>query len=218
MSGREPGAGFKARAIAGAGGALLTSLLRTARWEVHGAERFQERVGLASVFVLWHGRLLPCSFYHRHRGLATLISQHRDGDYIAGVVEGWWGFHAIRGSSSRGGTSALREIVRTLRRGTPVAITPDGPRGPRQKMKIGPVLAAQLAGVPLIPVSAGASAAWWLGGWDRFLIPRPFSRIRLIYGEPLWVPRDADEAAITQAAEVLEERLDALTVEADAVG
>jgi lysophospholipid acyltransferase (LPLAT)-like uncharacterized protein len=206
---------LKARAVVGAGGALLTSLMRSTRWEVEGAERFEALTGKPCVYVLWHGRLLPCSYYHRTRGLATLISQHRDGDYIAGVVERWWGFHAIRGSSSRGGTSALREIVRTLRRGTAVAITPDGPRGPRQKMKTGPLLAAQLAGVPLMPVSAGSRSAWWLGGWDRFLIPKPFSRIRLLYGEPVTVPREAGEREVEAIAAHLEEELNQLTRRAD---
>jgi lysophospholipid acyltransferase (LPLAT)-like uncharacterized protein len=209
------GADIQARLIEGAGGALLTSLLRTARWEVLGSENFCSKEGEACVYVLWHGRLLPCSYYNRHRGLATLISQHRDGDHIAGVVERWWGFHAIRGSSSRGGSSALRQIVRTLRRGTSVAITPDGPRGPRQKMKTGPVIAAQLAGVPLVPVSAGTSTAWWVGGWDRFMIPRPFSRIRLIFGEPIEIGRDADDTEIERVTTLLEERLNSLTAAAD---
>jgi lysophospholipid acyltransferase (LPLAT)-like uncharacterized protein len=209
--------GLKARAISGVGGALLTSLLRTARWDILNGEGFRRGALDPCVYVLWHGRLLPCSYFHRGQGLATLISQHRDGDYIAGVVERWWGFHAIRGSSSRGGSGALREIVRTLRRGVSVAITPDGPRGPRQKMKHGPLIAAQLAGVPVVPVSAGTPTAWWLGGWDRFMIPRPFSRIRMLFGEPLSVPRDADAAEIERLAKLLEEQLDELTARVDGV-
>lgn len=209
---------LKSRAITTVGGAFLTAMLRTARWEIRGGENYIAAPDGTCVYVLWHGRLLPCSFYHRHHGLATLISQHRDGDHIAGVVERWWGFSAIRGSSSRGGTSAIREIVRTLRRGQSVAITPDGPRGPRQKMKPGPLIAAQLAGVPVIPVSAGASSGWWITGWDRFLIPKPFSRIRLIYGDPVSVPRDADELEIERLAAHLEERLNSLTVLADERG
>lgn len=207
----------KTRAIAGLGGAGLTGLLKTVRWEVTGREHYDAWWGARrpAIFALWHGRLLPCSFYHRGEELATLISQHRDGDYIAGVVESWWGFRAIRGSSTRGGTAALRGIVRTLKAGTALAITPDGPQGPRQRMKPGPVLAAQMAGVPIIPVSAGGGRAWWIGGWDRFMIPKPFTRLRLIYGEPLWVPRDADEAGIQRISANLEARLNQLTEEAD---
>lgn len=199
--------------MSGLGGGTLTALMKTVRWSISGREHYDEWWGARrpAVFVLWHGRLLPCSFYHRGEGLATLISQHQDGDYIAGIVEAWWGFDAIRGSSTRGGSAALRQIVRKLKSGTAVAITPDGPQGPRQKMKTGPLLAAQLAGVPIIPVSAGGGPAWWVGGWDRFLIPRPFSRIRLLYGEPVYVPRDSTAEELERQAMEVENRLNALT-------
>lgn len=206
----------KTRLAGGVGGAALTALMRTLRWDVSGRERYDATWGAGHpvIFVLWHGRLLPCSFYHRGQRLATLISQHRDGDYIARVVESWWGFHAIRGSSTRGGSAALRGIVRTLNRGTAVAITPDGPQGPRQTMKPGPLLAAQIAGVPIIPVSA-SGRGWWVGGWDRFLIPRPFTRIRLIYGEPMIVPREADAEEVSGLSDELEARLNDLTRRVD---
>jgi lysophospholipid acyltransferase (LPLAT)-like uncharacterized protein len=204
---------LRLRAVSGVGGGLLTGLMRSTRFEVVGGREYYDALwgaGRPVVFVLWHGRLLPCSYFHRHEGLATLISQHRDGDYIARVVEGW-GFETIRGSSSRGGSAALRRIVRTLRGGKAMAITPDGPRGPRQKMKPGSLLAAQLAGVPVVPVTAGTDRAWWLGGWDRFLVPKPFSRIRLVYGEPIEVPRGADEVELDRLAGEVEDRLNALT-------
>lgn len=206
-----------ARAVSRLGGAALTGLMRSLRWELSGLEHYHATWGARRpcVVALWHGRLLPCAYYHRHQQLATLISQHRDGDYIAGVVERW-GFEAVRGSSSRAGAAALLEIVRLLERGTAVAITPDGPRGPRQKMKSGPLRAAQKAGVPLLPVSAGASRAWWVGGWDRFLIPQPFARIRLGFAEPLHVPPEADEPQLLLLQQELEERLNALTASLDA--
>lgn len=204
-------------AISRLGGGALTALMRSTRGEYLDRRAWDEWGGAGKpvIYALWHGRLLPLSFYHRHRGLATLISRHRDGDYIAGVVERWWGFHAIRGSSSRGGASALREIVRTLRAGTAIAITPDGPRGPRQKMKLGPVLAAQMTGVPLVPATASAEHAWWVGGWDRFLVPRPFSRVRLEFGEPLFVPRDAPLDEVERLAAELEARLNEMTERLD---
>jgi hypothetical protein len=203
---------LKRWAITSLGGGLLTRLMATTRYDVRGQPFWDEwwGAGRPAIYVLWHGRLLPGSFYHRRKGLATLISQHRDGDYIADVVEGW-GFRAIRGSSSRGGSGALREIVRTLKGGTALAITPDGPRGPRQKMKSGPLVAAQLTGVPVIPVGIGSDQAWWVGGWDRFLIPKPFGRIRLEYGEPMFVPREATPAEVEGYTLALEERLNALT-------
>src|SRR5690606_15378423 len=104
-----------------------------------------------AVYVLWHGRLLSCAYYYRKWRLGTLITRNRDGDYIAGMIARW-GYTVLRGSSSRGGTTALRSIVRMLKAGQGVAVTPDGPRGPRQRMKLGPLQAAQMARVPIIPV------------------------------------------------------------------
>lgn len=203
---------LKTAAISGAGGALLNSLLASTRFEVAGAEHYASTwgVGKPVVFVLWHGRLLPCTYYHRQQKLATLISQHRDGEYITRIVERW-GFEVVRGSSSRGGAQALRQIVRTLRRGTAMAITPDGPRGPREVMKPGALIAAQMAGVPVIPVAAGTPRAWWFGGWDRFLVPKPFARIRMEYGEPFLIPREATEREIEEEfCPEVERRLGAL--------
>lgn len=196
---REPARRGAARRLAsGVGGRALDALLATCRWHRDGAEHFQalwER-GRPVIFVLWHGRLLPCTYRHRGQGLVTLISRHRDGDLIAGVVEGRWGYRAVRGSSSRGATHALRELLRAVRGGRSVAITPDGPRGPREQMKMGPVLLAQRTGAPLIPVASGADRAWWFGGWDRFLVPKPFARLRIRYGAPIEVPRTADADAL----------------------
>jgi len=198
-------------AIARVGGAFLDALLRTVRFEVHGCEHYERTWGEGRpvLFALWHGRLLPCSYYHRGEGLATLISQHRDGDYIAKIVEGW-GIEAIRGSSSRGGTAALRQMVRTLRHSA-IAVTPDGPRGPREQVKPGLIAAARLARVAIVPVSAGADRAWWFEGWDRFLVPKPFATIRLRYGAPIEVPVDADPESARLLTARVEEELNRLT-------
>lgn len=207
---------LQARLMSRFGGALLTALMATTRFERTGTDVYDAWLAprRPAVYVLWHGRLLPCSYFHRDHGLATLISQHRDGDYIAGVVERW-GFRIVRGSSSRGGAAALLQMVRLLREGVGLAITPDGPRGPRQKMKTGPLFAAQRAGVPLIPVTAGTDSAWWFGGWDRFLIPHPFARIRMVYGEPMFVPPEADAAEVERLALELEGRLNRMTEQVD---
>ncbi len=206
----------QARVISAVGGGLLTTLMRSTRFETRNDRVYEEwlRPQRAAMYLLWHGRLVPCSYHHRDHGLATLISLHRDGDYIAGVVEGW-GYQVLRGSSSRGGTGALRQMVRLLRAGTPIAVTPDGPRGPRQKMKLGPILAAQMAGVPVITVSAGTDRGWWFEGWDRFLIPKPFSRIRLTYADPVWVPRGLSESELSSFATTIEETLNRQTDEVD---
>lgn len=209
-------ADLKTRLIARAGGGLLSALLDTCRVSQKGTENFERfrREGKPVVFVLWHGRLLPCTYWNAHQRLVTLVSQHRDGEYIARIVERW-GYTAVRGSSSRRAAGALRELVRHVRAGRSLAVTPDGPRGPRAVMKPGALLAAQLSGAPVIPAAGGASRGWWFGSWDRFLVPKPFSQVRLAYGEPVWVPRDADEAALEEVSRDVQARLDALTALVD---
>ena len=204
-------------AITRGGGALLSGLLGSGRTELisgHDFERDFINAREPAIYVLWHGRLLPCSYRYGYAGMGTLISRNRDGDYITRVIE-QWGYTVVRGSSSRGGVAALREIVRMLRAGRSVALTPDGPRGPREKMKPGPILAAQLAGVPIIPVSGGASRGRFFGRWDRFLVPAPFAWMPVALGEPYRVARKSGEAELAAAAVTLEERLNRLTLLVD---
>lgn len=204
---------LKTLLIGRGGGALLTGLMRSTRSELIAGREVEEDIvasGIPAVYVLWHGRLLSSAYRYRKQGLATLISRNRDGDYIAGAIERW-GFTVVRGSSSRGGTSALRSIVRLLQSGQSVAVTPDGPRGPRQIMKPGPLLAAQIAGVPIIPVSAGASRGRYFGGWDRFLVPAPFAWTPVALGQPIRVPPDATAAELDRLSTAVEQSLNSLT-------
>ena len=167
------------------------------------------------IYTLWHGRLLPLTYLHRHQNIATLISQSSDGEYIARVVERW-GYTAMRGSSSRGGSGALREMVKVARTGRSLAITPDGPRGPRQRLKPGVLTLAQLTGQPMIPISASATRAWWVDArWDLFLVPRPLATVFVRYADPVYVPRDADQATIAEIGSRVENTLIRLTAETD---
>jgi lysophospholipid acyltransferase (LPLAT)-like uncharacterized protein len=158
--------------------------------------------GKPVIFVLWHGRLLPLGFVHRGQGVVGLASSSADGEYISRILR-HWGFGIVRGSSSSGGDTAFRELIREVRAGRSVAITPDGPRGPREQLKPGVLQLAQLTGVPLVPVAAAASRSWWFVSWDRFLVPQPFARLHVAYGNPVQVPRQtadlADVAARTEA-------------------
>jgi lysophospholipid acyltransferase (LPLAT)-like uncharacterized protein len=205
--------GLKSLLVATLGGPVISSLMRTTRGELIAGTEYDESIlsaGVPAIYVLWHGRLLPCSYYYRDRGLGTVISRNRDGDYITRLIERW-GYHVIRGSSSRGASAAQLAIVRALSEGHSVAITPDGPRGPRQRMKLGPLRAAQKAGVPIVPVSAGATAAWYFGRWDRFLVPRPFAWTPVALGVPLYLNPDLAGDDLEDQALVLEERLNQLT-------
>jgi lysophospholipid acyltransferase (LPLAT)-like uncharacterized protein len=204
------------RALASLGGAAIDALMGTTRIRTEGDEhylRFQ-RQGQPTIFTLWHGRLLPCTYHHRGEGVVTLISHHRDGEYITRVVRRW-GYTAVRGSTTRGGLDALRELIQHVRAGRSLAITPDGPKGPREKMKPGPVLIAQRTGAPIIPVVSGATRASYFGGWDRFMIPHPFAGLRISYGEPVFVPRRASESQIQDIMDDVERRLGELKARVD---
>jgi lysophospholipid acyltransferase (LPLAT)-like uncharacterized protein len=207
-------------AIGGFLGRLLANaLLATVRFRTENRERFDRFAdrGEPVLYALWHGRLLPLTYFHRGRGIAAMISRSADGEYIARLVSGW-AFHAVRGSTSRGGGEALREVARRIRAGQSVAITPDGPRGPRQRVQPGVVLAAQLTGAPIIPVIAGCSRAWWPGGWDRFCVPKPFSQVVVVYGEPRHVPRELEESDLRRHMEALEREMNELTEQVDGDG
>jgi lysophospholipid acyltransferase (LPLAT)-like uncharacterized protein len=201
------------RLVASVGGFVLDRLMQSTRIELIAGAEVEEAVVRArarAIYVLWHGRLLPCAYHYRNHGFGTMITRNRDGDYIAGTIERW-GFRVIRGSSSRGGSTALRAVVRTLRSGTSVALTPDGPRGPRQKMKLGPVHAARLSGVPIVPVAAGATSAWYFGRWDRFLVPKPFTWIPIALGTPIEISTESTAEEVATVAELVERRLNELT-------
>jgi len=177
-----------------AGGAVLDSLLHTVRLHVENARAYRERTeqGKPVIFTLWHGRLLPLAFVHRNQGVVALASRSADGEYIARILQ-HWGFGMVRGSSSSGGDTAFRQLIREVREGRSVAVTPDGPRGPRERLKPGVLQLAQLTGAPLIPAAAAASRAWWFESWDRVLVPKPFARLHVAYGDPVFVSRDSED-------------------------
>jgi lysophospholipid acyltransferase (LPLAT)-like uncharacterized protein len=201
-----------------AGQLTLDALLATCRWQERGVSRYDEhwRTNSGLILTCWHGRLLSLAYHYRGRGFVPIISKSGDGEYIARIVK-HWGYDPVRGSSSRGGTQALREIVKRGRKGKMLVFTPDGPRGPRNEVKPGILLAAQLTGMPIIPAAAAATSAWWFEGWDRFMVPKPFARVVVGFGEPVFVARDADEAALNVIAQQVKTSLDSLTAELDAL-
>lgn len=207
----------KIELVAALGSGVLGAMFATLDFRVHGAEHLQtcRDSGRPIVYTLWHGRLLPLTYHHRNQGVVALVSRSTDGSYIARTVERM-GFETARGSSSRGGTEALRDLVRLARSGRSLAITPDGPRGPRQKLKPGALIAAQLSGGMVLPVTAGASAGWYPGTWDRFLVPKPFARVRVVYGTPREIPRGIDDRELERHAQEIEEQLNHMTAEVDA--
>lgn len=183
MTERRGGWGVSVAAALGRIG--LSLLARTWRFRTRDPEGWQRlrAEGKAFVFVLWHGGLLPLTYWHRGRDIMVLISEHRDGELITRVVHAW-GYRTIRGSTTRGGGRALLEMIHALEAGAVVAVTPDGPRGPARQFQTGALVAAQRARVPIVPIAVRVDRAWHFTSWDVFLVPKPFARITIAWGDP----------------------------------
>lgn len=183
------------------GSGLVSALFLTTRLVVLGEEHYRKfrDAGQPVMFVVWHGHLLPVVHRHRREGIVVLVSEHEDGEYLTRVLERF-GFGAVRGSSTRGGTKGLKGLVRAARDGRDVGVTPDGPTGPRAEFKPGALAAAQLTGVPVIPIALRTTSGWRFRSWDGFLIPKPFATVTIEYLPPRHVPRDATRGDLDDMA------------------
>jgi lysophospholipid acyltransferase (LPLAT)-like uncharacterized protein len=173
--------------------------------------------GGPAIGAFWHSRLLMMpEVYKRVEGrkLSFLVSPHRDGQVVGKALQRF-GFHAILGSTTRKGFSALKRMVEANRNGFDIAIVPDGPRGPRCRVQAGVIELARLTGSPILPLTFNASRKWVFNTWDRFVFPHPFSRGVFIWGEPVYVDPEGDRAYIEGKRLLLERRLNELTEEAD---
>jgi len=194
------------------GAGLVRALCTSTRVERIGTQNYEEfrELGSPVLFVFWHGGLLPLVHYHRREGIAVLTSEHRDGEYITQIIKRH-GFRTVRGSFTRGGARGLRGLVRAAQSGYDIAITPDGPSGPKGVFKLGSLMAAQIAGLPVVPISVTASSSWRLGSWDRLIIPKAFSTIRLRYHSPRFVERSATRKDLAFMSMKIEDELNAST-------
>ncbi len=188
----------------------------TYRKEVVGGESERSLMtrGLNPIYALWHGRLFYMTFFYRWQGIFALVSPSTDGEIIARTVR-LFGIKTIRGSSYKSGSKAFRELIRVVRDKGRVFITVDGSRGPVFKVQKGILHLAKISNMPVLPVTYGAEKALVFKSWDRFIIPHPFTRVVVIYGEPVYVPRDSSEEEIEKKKVELEERLVEMTERAD---
>jgi lysophospholipid acyltransferase (LPLAT)-like uncharacterized protein len=202
-------------AIAGLGYPLLSALGRTYRWRVEGMSHLDaiHASGRQPVMAFWHGRILPATVYFRDRGIVVITSENFDGEWIARIIERF-GYGTARGSTTRGGRKAMLQLVRDMAAGKPAGFTVDGPRGPARVSQPGAVWLAKLTGNPVLPFHLEASTAWTMRSWDRTQVPKPFSTVTLVIGEPLEVAGDASAAALEAARAELDARLMALETRA----
>ena len=193
---------------------MLRMTLRIEHLNRDGIDRLWEQGGNAIVF-FWHGRLLAMPFsYKRNRG-KVLISRHRDGELIARVVK-YFGIGAVRGSYRKEGSiSSLRGMIKEIREGTDMAVTPDGPKGPRYQIKQGIVELARLSGRPIVLLTYSASRGKVFNSWGRFMLPYPFSKILFVWGDPVYVGKALDGDALEAKRLELEAGLVSLTETAD---
>lgn len=190
---------------------LIHVIGRTVRWEAVGEENLQavEDSGRPPIYTVWHNRIFLGTYYLRGRRIVVITSQSFDGEYIARFLTSF-GFGSVRGSSTRGGIGALVEMVRLAKRGIATAFTIDGPKGPRYVAKPGACLLARKTGSPILPVMAEADKYWTVGSWDKLQIPKPFTRARFYFGEPIEVASDAGDEELAEALAEVQKRLDEL--------
>ncbi len=174
---------------------LIKSLMLSCRCvHVEGQQEAEDAIKKAdgrAVYITWHQRMSYHFHYFGSRHVTMMISQSRDGEYAARVAK-WLGFKNVRGSSTRGGSQAMRRLIREIKRGETGGMLADGPLGPPRVAKIGSVIIAKETGAPMIPVLWGTDRCWVLNTWDRYLIPKPFAKIAIRYEKPIWVPAEAD--------------------------
>ena len=173
-----------------------------------GFEEANERtaMGESNIYAFWHGRMLMMPFAYRGENIYVLISLHSDGSLISKTIKGL-GLHSVRGSSYKRAVGALKEICRLIKQGNDIAFTPDGPRGPGESAQMGVIAAAKISGVPVFPVSYSTSWRKFLGTWDKFLVPLPFSLGVFMCGNAINVPRNADENLMEEKRKELENSL-----------
>jgi lysophospholipid acyltransferase (LPLAT)-like uncharacterized protein len=194
--------------IAGLGYPLVNVLGHTLRFRVEGLHHYDAIVasGHQPVMAFWHGRILPATFYFRRRGIVVITSENFDGEWIARIIERF-GYGTARGSTTRGGRRAMVQLVRAMRAGKPAGFTLDGPRGPAHIAQPGAVWLAHATGNPILPFHLEAARAWTLRSWDRTQIPKPFTNVALVVGEPIPVGADATDAQLESSRVILEQRL-----------
>lgn len=191
--------------------ALISLIGKTLRYETENWENFEKShaKGKIPIYIFWHNRIFAGTYFFRNRCIVVITSQSFDGEYIARFIKRF-GYGAVRGSSTRGGVAALVELIRVMRAGFPAAFSIDGPKGPKYVAKPGACLLAKKTQNPMMPFVVETRKYWEIKSWDRMQIPKPFSRVRVFIGEPIYVAKDANDGEIENKRLELQKSLDEL--------
>lgn len=214
-------------AAGGWAGWLLTHLVNVTvryRWQSDEPLRDLRLAGKPVILCFWHNQILSASWLFRGQGIVVMTSRHLDGEYIARVIRRL-GFGTARGSSTRGGVAALKELSRRVRGGEDAGFTVDGPKGPRYVAKPGPIQLARLTGAPILPFHVEVERCWEFRSWDRFRVPRPLTRGLVLFAPPFHVGDGEDpveglsllQGELDRLRAMAESRFDELYEESGAV-
>lgn len=196
----------------------ITAVCKTLRYQVTGEERVKElkKDGKPVILACWHGSLVPPMYYLRNRNIHVLSSTHRDSEYLAWILRKFgWGL--VKGSTKRGGTRALIEMIKKLKEGYDIAMTPDGPTGPAKKLKPGLLYLAKKTGIPIVPTGIGAYPCSYLKSWDSFMVPKFFAKTSIVFGDPFWVDSEITEEELENKTLQLEKVLNQLSDQAQEI-
>jgi lysophospholipid acyltransferase (LPLAT)-like uncharacterized protein len=195
---------------------LIKLIGGTIKWEVEGWKNWEAASTdqQLPIYTFWHNRVFLGTYFWRNRNIVVMTSQSFDGEYIARFIQRF-GYVAVRGSSTRGAIGAMVEMRRLMRAGQPAGFTIDGPKGPRYVAKMGAVLLAKKTGFPILPFTVNARKYWEVKSWDRFQVPVPFTRAKLIIAPPIWVDQHSDEFTLQAKRDELQQALDVITSVSD---
>ena len=189
----------------------------TLRWQVEGAEHLQSIYAAKKnvIYTFWHGRIFLGTYFFRNRGIVVMSGYNKDARTMARVIERF-GYGIARGSSTRGAKRAVVTMLREIRRNKDLAFSIDGPRGPRYVAKPGAVWIAAKTGAAILPFHMSPERRWVINSWDQFHIPKPFSRVLVLMGAPIYVKQHADEIELGQSQQILQKSLEDMLHRGDA--
>lgn len=197
---------------------IVNLVIKTYRFDIHNDKQIKNIVSENGKFIsaFWHGRMLIPWYIHRNYKVAALVSKSKDGEILTRLLKSW-NYDVVRGSSHIGGKEALKIMINKISEGYSFAITPDGPTGPQHKMKPGAVVLAYRKQVPLFLIGTASNKHYVFNSWDKFQVPKPFSKVVVVYSEPIYIKQDSTRDEIDKLIEVYENRMMELQKEAEKI-